>query len=67
MEGRTSTGCMCQTGFFCGKTACFDGNAAVRNHCRRQLGMDGDNADGGLWCLRAAGKMQSNGVRDYCP
>ena len=29
MEGRTSVGCMCETGFFGRKTACFDGNAAA--------------------------------------
>ena len=47
MESRTSAGSVCETGFFGGKTACFDGNAAVRNHRRRQLGVDGDDADGG--------------------
>jgi len=28
MEGRTSVGCMCETGFFGAKMACF-GNAAA--------------------------------------
>ena len=54
MKSRTSAGPMCETGLFGGETACFDGNAAVRNHCRRQLGVDGHDADGG--CPMAAGK-----------
>ena len=47
MESRTSAGSVCEIGFFGDKTACFDGNAAVRNHRRRQLGVDGYDADGG--------------------
>ena len=48
MESPTTAGCMCKMGFLSGKTACFVGNVAVRNHRsrrRRQLG--GDDAEGG--------------------
>ena len=57
MESRKSAGPVCEMGLFGGETACFGGNAAVRNHCRRQLG--GDDADGGC----GARGRQENGYR----
>ena len=63
MESRTSAGSVCETGFFGGKTACFDGNAAVSNHRRRQLGVDGDDADGGCGARGRRGRRISNSVR----
>ena len=52
--------------FSAAETACFDGNAAVRNHRRRQLGVDGHDADGGCGARGRRGRRISNGVRDYC-
>ena len=66
MESRTSAGPTCETGLFGRETACFDGNAAVRNHHRRQLGVDGHDADGGCGARGRRGRRISNGVRDYC-